>query len=146
MATNYTYDLAAVNLSISSIEISAGGGAAGFIEITMPRQFGSTSGVNGDTCSYRMGDNIAPFRLTLLDPSIENESLIALFSSDLDADNGAGVGAFLLEDLNSGFELRGDCRIEKLPDFTKAAEVSDWVYEGAIFQPRAQFRPRLETT
>lgn len=136
------YDLKAVNLSIAGIEISQGGGTDGFVEITPPKNFEHVDGVDGESISYRAASKTATFTLTLLESADVNEDLIGLINADLEANDGSGIGDFLLEDLNFGHEFAGRCRLDGYPSAGKQAEAGNWQYEGRIFEFQMDFRPR----
>jgi len=142
MATATVYDLGSCNLSICGILIQGGGGTGGFIKVTPPTIHDHKDGVHGDAVSYRTGARTAQFELTLLDPALSNEDLVSLMNSDLESTNGAGIGDFLLEDLNSGLEIRGDCRLDGFPEVSKDAEAKDWTWKGRIFDFHMEYRER----
>ena len=146
MADVNVYSLDAVNLSIAGLLIEAGGGDDGFVQINLPEGFGSKSGVHGDVVTYKMGNNVAECTLTLLDPSPANEDLFALYYSDIDSETGAGVGDFLLEDLNSNMEITGQCRLTKPPDVQKTNEAQSYEWSFHVFVPRVNYRERAVTT
>jgi hypothetical protein len=144
MAEVHTYDLEAVTVSIAGILVSEGGGDDGFLTITFAEGFGSKAGVHGDVVTYKMGtDAVAEGTLTLLDPSPSNQSLFALYQADKLSITGAGVGDFILEDLNSNLEITGKCRLTKRPDVSKAAESGSFEWGFQIYQPTVNYRPRV---
>jgi hypothetical protein len=136
------YDLDAVNLTIAGILIEAGGGDDGFVSVDLPEKFASKSGVHGDVVTFKMGNNVATGTLTLLDPSIVNEDLFALFYTDVDSESGAGVGDFILEDTNSDMEITGQCRLTKMPNVQKTAEAQSFEWSFEVFYPRVTYRAR----
>lgn len=138
----FVYDIDAINLSIAGIAIDAGGGDDGFFSIDLPERFGSKSGVHNDVVTYKLPNGFAEATLTLLDPSSVNEDLFALFNADTDSETGAGVGDFLMEDLNSTMEITGQVRLTKPPSINKTAEAQSFEWTLHVFHPRVAFRAR----
>jgi len=146
MASNYTFDLGEVNLSVCSIPIDGGGAADGFVTVSLPKMFDAASGVHGDSVSFRTGEEMATFQINLLEADPVVPDLVALVNSDIDAANGAGVGAFLLENLGTGLEVRGDCRLDGYPSEIAFANSAPGVrFEGKIFGVRVDHRDRAES-
>ena len=141
----YTMDINNVNLSISGILITAGGGDDGFVSIDMPEGFGAKSGVHGDVVSYKLGNNVADGTLTLLDPSNSNADLFALYFADRHSPTGVGVGNFLLEDLQTNMELTGRCRLTKPPRIQKTAETQSFEWAFQVYIPLVTYRQRAST-
>src|SRR5512139_1902519 len=133
MALATVHDLGACNLTVCGLLISGGGGTGGFVKIVPPAIHEHKDGVHGDAVSYRTGNRTATFELTLLSTASSNADLMSLVNDDLESTNGAGVGDFLLEDLNDGFTVRGRCRIDGFPEVSRTAEPQDVVWKGRIF-------------
>ena len=141
----YTYDIAGVNLSIAGILIQQGGGEGGFITVTLPQGFDAKTGVHGDVVSFAKGDEVAEVKLTLLDPSPSNQDLFTLYQLDKDSPVGAGIGDFILEDLNSTMEITGQCRIVQPPAVDKRDEAQNFEWTIQVYQPRIVYREREVT-
>jgi len=140
--TTHVHSIDAYNLSFAGIIIKNGGGDGGFIEIEMPQKFDSKSGVHGDVVTYKNGDEVATVRITLLQQSTYNESLMEVYIADTLSSAGAGIATFMVDDLNSGFEVSGDARIVQAPTFNIQDESQEVVWTLQLFHPRAAYRPR----
>jgi hypothetical protein len=139
MGSATVHDLGACNLSICGLLIQGGGGTGGFIKITAPTIHEHKDGVHGDAVSYRTGNRTATFELTLTSNAPANVDLTALVNDDLESVNGAGIGDFLLEDLNDGFTLRGKCRLDGFPEVSRTAEPADVVWKGRVFDAHMSY-------
>lgn len=129
--TTSVHDLSNCTLTICGILVS-GGGQGGFFKVTTPERFQMKSGVHGDVISYKTGENVYPFELTLLPTSPTNEELTSLVSNDLASVTGEGVGDLLFEDRTSGFTVRGKARLAGFPERSETAEPQDVTWKGAI--------------
>jgi hypothetical protein len=138
----HIHSIDAYNLSFAGILIKNGGGDGGWVEVEMPQKFDSKSGVHGDVVTYKMGDEVATVRLTLLQQSTYNESLMEVYVADTNSNAGAGVGTLLLDDLNSGFEISGTARITQAPTFNIQAEAQEVVWTMQLIHPIVAYRPR----
>lgn len=137
-----TYDLKAWNLSMFGLQIAEGGGDDGFITVTTEDQFASKTGVHGDTVTFRTGNTKATFELKILSTAPINEDLFDIINSDIEASSGSGKGDFLLEDMNSSFEVVGQCRILAYPEIVVAAEAPVRTFKGEIYDIDQGYRER----
>jgi hypothetical protein len=137
-----TYDLRAWNLSMFGLQIAEGGADDGFITITTEDQFASKTGVHGDTVTFRTGNTKAAFELKVLSTAPINEDLNAILKSNIESTSGAGKGDFLLEDMNSDFEVVGECMLLGYPEIIVAAEAPMRTYKGEIYGIDQDYRER----
>lgn len=99
MANTYYYDPNLVTIIVAGIPI-----LSGFAEdemCTFEREgddFLDVAGVDGEVTRSKNLDNRGTFTLKLMQSSQFNNALSALRLLDKNADNGAGVGPFLLKD------------------------------------------------
>jgi hypothetical protein len=142
MPANHTYDKGQVNLSMFGLVIT-GGGTGGFVSVTMPQQFDAASGTGGESVSFKTNNFIADGKLTLLREQEENEWLTAILKADISTPGGSGVGDFLLENIGSGFELSGKCRLNGPPDEIQFSnESADFVWSFKLFDFKMDYRNR----
>lgn len=138
----HIHSIDAFNLSFAGILIKNGGGEGGFVEVEMQQKFDSKSGGHGDVVSYKMGDEVAPVRIILLMQSTYNASLAEVYVADVNSDAGAGIGSFMVDDLNTGLEISGDARIIQAPTFNIKPEAEDVTWTLQLFHPVLAYRPR----
>lgn len=141
----YTYDIGGVHLSIAGILIQQGGGEGEFFTLTLPQGFDAKTGVHGDVVSYKLGAEVAEGKLTLLDPSPSNADLFALYQADKLSPVGAGLGDFLLEDINSAMEITGKCRIVQPPEISKRDEAQNFTWTIQVYEATVVYREREVT-
>lgn len=142
MADTHIHSVDAYALSFAGVNVRNGGGDGGWVEIELPQKFDSKSGVHGDVVTYKLGNEVATVRVTLLQQSSYNEDLMQVYVADTLSDSGAGVGSFILDDTNSGFEVSGDARIIQAPTFNIQAESQEVVWTLQLFHPVVAYRPR----
>jgi hypothetical protein len=143
MAQPHIHSIDAYTLYFAGILIDGGGGDGGWVEIELPQKFDSKSGVHGDVVTYKLGNNVATCKITLLQQAAVNSALFALHRIDTLTPTGAGVGDFILEDLNSGLEVSGRARIIQAPSFNIQAEAQEIVWTLHVFDAEVTYRPRL---
>lgn len=142
MPETFIHSIDAYTLYFAGIDIKNGGGDGGFIEIELPQKFDSKSGVHGDVVTYKMGDAVTPVRITLLQQSTYNADLAEVYVADENSVSGAGIGSFLVDDLNSGLEISGNARIVQPPTFNVQAEAQEVVWNLHLFQAKLAYRFR----
>jgi len=69
-----------------------------------------------------------------------------IYVADTFSNAGAGIGTFLLDDVNSGFEVSGDARIIQAPTFNIQAEAQEVVWTLQLIHPIVAYRPRGSST
>ncbi len=133
------YDPARVTIAIAGIPIDPGGGAGGYAEgdfltiVKDSKKFEDKVGVDGEVTRSKSYDARATATLRLMQSSSSNPLLAALVLLDENADNGAGVGAFRVEDLNGTSLYSGDaCWIANSPDPKFGPSAQDRVWEIRI--------------
>jgi hypothetical protein len=142
VAETYIHSIDAFTVTFAGILIDGGGASDGFVEIELPQRFDSTSGVQGDVVTYKMGNNVATVRINLLKEASVNEDLFALHREDWNSESGSGIGDFILEDLNTGIEYSGEARIIQAPTLNVQAESQSWQWTLQLFQPSVDYNPR----
>ena len=114
------YDPALYTVAIAAVPISKGYADGEFIKIERDSDaFTDVVGTDGEVARAKSHDKRATCTLTLLQTSDGNALLSTLAALDEAADNGAGVGPFLLKD-RGGLTLHAaaECWVMKLPDVT----------------------------
>lgn len=99
--------------------------------------FGSTVGVTGSVARWKTNDNRATIEISLLSTSPVNAALSAIFQADLNAPGGAGVGGFMIADLNgTSLYVAGNCWIKRPPDPSWSNEPRErrWILECATIR------------
>lgn len=97
--------------------------------------FQSVVGTSGEVARSPSGDRRVKVTIKLLQTSRTNAQFSDLHNSDLNAPNGAGVGAFLMQDLSGNSIVRGEqAWITKFPDasYDRTAKSREWEIEVAV--------------
>src|SRR5690554_3705243 len=88
-----------VNISLAGYPIQGGYADGVFLEIEYAEPaFALTKGTDGEGTRSRTNNRSATIRIHLMQGAEGNSVLSALHNLDLQAQNGAGVGAFQVED------------------------------------------------
>lgn len=91
--------------------------------------FGDMVGVRGDVMRYKTNDYRATIEIRLQQTSPVNAALSAIYQADREAPGGAGVGGFLVSDLNgTSVYASGNCWIQRSPDPTYSNEPRERVW------------------
>lgn len=96
--------------------------------------FTSVSGSDGEVARSKSNDRRAKVTVKLLQTSDSNDDLSEVHQTDLDAPNGAGVGTFLMQDLQGTTLVHADqAWITQFPDGSndRTAKSREWVIELA---------------
>lgn len=130
MANTKFFDADQVTVVIAGIPIS--GYADGeFLTITQEGDaFTDVVGTDGEVTRSKTKDYRATAELSLMQSSDSNDLLSAVYNTDREASNGAGVGAFLVRDRNGRALYTSDaCWIQKAPDvsYDRTATNRTWV-------------------
>ncbi len=100
--------------------------------------FTKKTGVDGDVTRSRSADRSGSLTVSLMQTSLSNDRLSAIYSADRAGFNGAGVGSLTIQDL-AGFTLFFAARawIANDPDATldAAATTRDWQIDYAEMDP-----------
>lgn len=123
-----TYDPERVVLTFGSITVK-GFGPDTFVKAARTEAtFTTQVGCGGDVARTRNQNKTGTVEITLMATSQSNDQLTAV--ALLDEQNGSGIGAFQVKDLNSLTLCSGEnAWIEKWPDMERAKEtgVATWV-------------------
>ena len=127
--TTRIYDPNRVSIILGGIPMQ-GFADGDFLEITyVSDQFMEVAGTDGEVSRSKSNDNRATVTVRLMQTSKTNALLSALVNTDLNADGGAGVGAFLVADLSGNTLLQSEnAWIKKIPDqsFGRESQERAW--------------------
>lgn len=124
--TTRIYDSNRVQISFAGIPCQ-GYADGDFLTITREADaFTSVVGTDGEVSRSKSNDRRATIEVTLMSTSPTNDLFSAVLAADINANGGAGVGAFLVVDL-SGASLysSGNAWITKGPDVTYSREATE---------------------
>lgn len=125
------YDPKLYSLVIAAIPIPAKGYAEGqFIKLERASAaYTKKVGTDGSVTRVRVHDKSATLTFTTMQEAEINSVLSVLHNSDLNSDNGAGIGPFLLKNRN-GLTLHAgkNCWITKMPDVELDKDVTGRVW------------------
>ena len=130
--TTRIYDSNRVQVSFAAVPVQ--GYADGeFLTITREADaFTSVVGTDGEVSRSKSNDRRATISIKLMSTSPTNDLFSAILSGDINANGGAGVGAFLVVDL-SGASLysAGNAWITKGPDVAYGREAGEreWILQ-----------------
>lgn len=101
-----------------------------FLTITWTSDgFTSTVGANGEVARSKTNDNRATIEIRLMQTSPTNAALSAVWLADKNAPGGAGIGGFLVADLNgTSLHTAGNAWIRRSPDVSYANEPGERVW------------------
>jgi hypothetical protein len=125
-----TYDPALYTIAIAAIPINKGYADGEFITVERETDaFTDVAGTDGDVARAKQHDKRATCTLTLMQTAEANALLSTLALLDENADNGAGVGPFLLKD-RGGLTVHtaAECWVMRMPDVTldKGVTARQW--------------------
>ena len=130
------YDSNQGKLIVAGIPIESGRGDAGgtFLSIEFLNDaFVDEVSLDGQVTRSKTNDNRATAKVTLMSSSESNDFLSALHTADKLAENGAGVGAFLYEDLNgTTVYAAAECWVVKAPKLDKGQKAVPLEWEIRI--------------
>lgn len=131
MAEFHVYDSNQVSLNVAGIPIQSGFAEGEICRIVMEEDaFKVYTGADGSKSRSATHDRGARIEIRLAQTSPTNDALSALLNSDLNAPNGAGVGAFECADLQgTSLHWASKCWIEKNPDVVFEREVKERVWK-----------------
>jgi hypothetical protein len=129
MATR-VYDPKQIVLSVAGLLISSGFSEDSMVKCarTAPSYEGVV-GADGEYTRVRQYDDSALVTISLMQSSEGNDILSALHSADRAAPNGAGIGAFLLKDLNGNTLVQASkCWVKGSPEqeYGKKVNMRAW--------------------
>lgn len=135
--TNRIYDANQVQVSFSGVPCD-GFADGDFLTITKEADaFTSVVGSDGNVARSKSNDRRATVEIRLLQTSLTNDLLSAIHKADLEANGGAGIGAFLVADLNgTSLYAAGNAWIKRSPDVTYGREAQErvWTLEVDVLQ------------
>ncbi len=124
------YSSSQVTISIAGISITGGFADGDFVSIERETEaFSDVVGTDGEVTRNATKDNRATSNITLMQSASANQLLSELHNSDKNAEGGAGVGRFLIEDLNGTTLHEGaQCWIMSDPDvvYGREAGAREW--------------------
>jgi hypothetical protein len=129
------YDAKNVTLMIGGLLIDSGYADGEFIRIEAEQDaFAAVQGTDGEVTRSKTNNTLFTATLTLMQTSSGNSKLTALHTLDLLADNGAGVGPFLVKDRSGTALAAGVCWIARPPDptYDKTATSREWKIQVVI--------------
>jgi len=101
----------------------------------MSDAFEEVVGVDGEVARSKSNDRRIKVTVKLLQTSTTNAAFSAIHNTDLNSQNGAGVGAFSLKDLQGGTIVEGpQAWIKSMPaaSFARTAKSREWVIIVAV--------------
>lgn len=129
----YTSDQ--VVASLGGIPLNTGRGEGVFIKITpMNPAFSTKVGADGEVARSRSNDRRHSIEITMLQTSDANVVMSALHQLDLNAPNGAGVAALMIEDMSgTSLHIAPECWITEAPEVQYGPEIEErtWKLEAA---------------
>lgn len=91
-------------------------------------------GVDGRVSRSRNNNRMATVTVTLMATSKSNAALTALYNADIISPNGAGIGAFMMTDMQgASLNRAAECWIKRLPTVEYGNEVGEreWQFDVA---------------
>lgn len=101
----------------------------------MAEGFASVVGSDGEVARSKSNDRRVKVTVKVLQTSDANARFSAVHKTDLNSPGGAGVGTFLMQDLQGGTIVNGEqCWITKYPDnsMDRTAKSREWELEIAV--------------
>jgi hypothetical protein len=129
-----TYDPALYTIVLAGVPIKKGYADGEFIKVARDTDaFTDVAGADGEVARAKQRDKRATCTLTLLQTAEANALLSTLALLDETADNGGGVGPFLLKD-RGGLSVNSaeSCWVKRMPDVTLDKGVTARVWEIRI--------------
>jgi hypothetical protein len=123
------YDADQITIAIAGIPVTGYADGEFFTLEMETDSFTDTVGTDGEVTRSKTNDRRATAHLKLMQSSDSNDLLSALYNTDLNAPNGAGVGAFLVRDRQGrALYTAAACWIQKPPPvaFDRTAKERDW--------------------
>lgn len=124
------YSSSQVNLSIAGIPITGGFADGEFLRIERESEaFTDVVGTDGEVTRNKTNDNRATATVILMQSAEANKLLSDLHNNDKNSEGGAGVGRFLVEDLNGEtLHEAAQCWISNEPDvsYDREATAREW--------------------
>jgi Protein of unknown function (DUF3277) len=130
MSEFHVYDSNEVSIVVAGIPIESGFASGELVRINMIEDaFKEYIGADGGVSRAATHDRRATVEIRLAQTSPSNDALSALLNKDLNAPNGAGVGAVEIADLQgTSLHFASKCWIVKSPDTSYDREVKERVW------------------
>jgi hypothetical protein len=127
----HVYDSNEVAISMAGIPIESGFAEGELVRVVMVEDaFKEYIGADGGVSRAATHDRRADVEIRLAQTSPTNDALSALLNKDLNAPNGAGVGALEIADLQgTSLHYASKCWIVKSPDAPYDREVKERVWK-----------------
>jgi Protein of unknown function (DUF3277) len=131
MAEFHVYDSNEVAISVCGIPVESGFAEGELCRITYKEDaFKEYIGADGGVSRAATHDRRAEVEIRLAQTSPTNDAFSALLNKDLNAPNGAGVGAVEVADLQgTSLHFASKCWITKMPDSSYDREVKERVWK-----------------
>ena len=134
------YDSDQQFIEVAGVAISQGAGQSGFadgefLSIKFPEGFTFVKGTDGTIARSKTNDPSCEIMLNLLQTNSANAALSALYALDINQPNGAGIGSFVLKDLQgTTFVICATAWINKPADITldRGAKGRSWPITGIL--------------
>lgn len=123
------YDANRVNLLLAGLIIDSGFADGEFCRIEQDTDdFTDVVGTDGEVARSKTNDRRVTITLTLLQTSDGNTKLTTLNNVDRKANNGAGIGPFLIADKSGLALMSGQCWVAKPPTtvYDRGATAREW--------------------
>lgn len=126
-------------LMVAGVAINNGPGQSGyadgeFLTISQPKDgFVIVEGTDGSVARGKTNTRIVEISIKLLQTSASNAILSALHALDVNTPNGAGVGSFVLQDMQgTTLVLCTKCWVRKQADISldRSATTREWMLHG----------------
>lgn len=125
------YDPKQIVVSIAGLLLASGFSENNMVKVTREEAvFEKKTGVDGEVTRVRLHNNSGMATVTLMQSSEGNDTLSGLLERDKAAPNGAGIGAFLLKDLNGNTLVRASkAWVKGYPETSFDKSVSERAWE-----------------
>jgi hypothetical protein len=134
------YDADQIVIIVAGVAISQGAGQSGyadgeFLSIKFPEGFTFVKGTDGTIARSKTNDPSCEIMLNLLQTNSANAALSALYALDINQPNGAGIGSFVMKDLQgTSLVVCTTAWISKPADITldRGAKGRSWSISGVL--------------
>jgi hypothetical protein len=147
MSDDFTVSIADADqyrIAFAGILLSRGAGASGYADgeylkiVRVKESFTVVEGTDGTIARSKTNSRLVTITIRLLQTNAQSNGLLsALLSADEGNPNGAGIGTFVVADLNgTTFFKCLKSWLQKWPDqsFDRTAKEREWMFQGAQSQ------------
>ena len=126
-------------IAVAGVIVSLGPGQSAYAEdefftaVQKNDSFGVVEGADGTVARFKTNSRLVEMSLTFLGTGAVNDYLSALLFADVNQPNGAGIGSFVVEDLQGTTMLScSKAWIQKPADFSlgRAVKMRKWPFVG----------------